>query len=243
MTCGPRIKQVAYDCLNWAFRYGVDMELLIRNPLGKVSRPKSKRKKINPFEAVEAGRIMTETADTRWHAFFVLSLACGPRQGELYGLEWAKLDLAAKTMLIDTQATDTGGKIDIRDPKTEAGTRLVSLPEIAVEALNKHRALQASEGLADSPLVFPAPRGKHMDKGRFRNRVWNPLLVRLGIGHRGAHHLRHTYATLALGAGVAPHIVSQILGHSRVSTTLDLYATALPSQSKEASAVMQRLFG
>jgi integrase len=72
--------------------------------------------------------------------------------------------------------------------------------------------------------------------------VWKKVLQRLKIQYRGFHHLRHTYATLALGAGVPVHVVSKVLGHARASTTLDIYAHVLEHQQTAAKQAMARLF-
>ncbi len=82
-----------------------------------------------------------------------------------------------------------------------------------------------------------------MRRTDFRVRRWNSLLKILGLDHRGLHHLRHMYATLALGARVPVHVVSRVLGHSKPSITLDIYAHVLASQQAEATDATRRLFG
>jgi integrase len=99
------------------------------------------------------------------------------------------------------------------------------------------------QGNAASPLVFCSPRGGILRRSDFRVRHWNPLLKLLGLDHRGMHHLRHTYATLALGTGVPVHVVARVLGHSKPSITLDIYSHVLSSQQAEATEAMRRLFG
>lgn len=242
-TAGDRTKQVCFDVLRLALTHGVHMEILSRNPTDKVERPRAKREEIRPFTPAEVVHILKATDGTRWHAAVVLGLSCGLRQGELFGLRWASVELRHAFLTISEQATDVSGKVHIRQPKTDAGRRTIALPKIAVDALSDHLAIQMREGLAGSELVFPAPRGGIARRGLFRTRFWVPLLAGLGIDHRGAHHLRHTYATFALGAGVPVHVVSQVLGHTKNSTTLDLYAKALPTQQAEAAAIMQRLLG
>ncbi len=79
-----------------------------------------------------------------------------------------------------------------------------------------------------------------MWRGDFRVKQWNPLLQLIDLEHPGFHNLRHTYATLTLGAGVPVHLVSRVLGHSKPSITLDIYSHVIPSQQSEA---MRRLFG
>jgi integrase len=62
------------------------------------------------------------------------------------------------------------------------------------------------------------------------------------LTERGFHHARHTYATLALTAGVPMHIVSSVMGHNKPSTTLDIYAQLLKGQASQSTAAFNRLF-
>ena len=71
-------------------------------------------------------------------------------------------------------------------------------------------------------------------KSNFRNHVWIPTLRAASIDYRGFHNLRHTYATLTLGAGVPVHVVSSILGHANASTTLNTYAHILDGMQSAA---------
>jgi integrase len=244
LTCGPRMKQLSYDVLRMACDYAADMELVHRNPCLKIDRPHCERKPIRPFTAQEVERIILGLAGSPWRAFAILCLTCGARQGELFGLKWGRVDIKNRKVFICEQATSTSGRVHVRKPKTKASTRNIDVTPAAAAALLDQKAARLAAGKAsDDDLVFPAPKGGYMDRDRFRTRVWKPLLKKLGIDHRGAHHQRHTFATLALGAGIPPHVVSAVLGHSKVSTTLDLYAHAIPSQVSEAVAVLQRLFG
>lgn len=239
--CGKRTKQLSFDTLRLAMEWAENMEKIRRNPCDKVERPASQREEIKPFEPQEVEAIINATQGHRFHAAVVLGFACGMRQGEMFGLPWSGVDLKAGKLKITQQLTDVNGILEIGRPKTEAGIRTITLPQMAVDALVGHQAIMLREGNAGSEYVFPSRLGKFTRRTLFAFRFWNPLLDRLKIDRRGAHHLRHTYATFALGAGVPLHVVSQILGHSKPTTTLDLYAKALPGQQAEAAKVMQKL--
>jgi integrase len=167
------------------------------------------------------------------------------RQGELFGLLWEHVDLPGGKLRIVQAAAEVAGKVSIRSPKTANSARVVELPPVAVKALKEHRAILMKEGNAGSDLVFPAPRGGLIPRSTFRHRYWLPILKHKNVGAapRGFHHTRHTYATLALGAGVPVHVVSRVLGHSKASTTLDIYAHVLQAHQTAATEAAQRLFG
>ena len=69
------------------------------------------------------------------------------------------------------------------------------------------------------------------------------MLKRAGLPHIRFHDLRHTAATLLLVQGIHPKIVSEMLGHSTVSMTLDTYSHVLPDMQRDATEAFDRLFG
>jgi integrase len=84
--------------------------------------------------------------------------------------------------------------------------------------------------------VFPNEVGKPIAAGNLLKRSFEPLLKKAGLPRIRFHDLRHTSATLLLGQGVHPKIVSEMLGHTRISTTLDLYSHVTPTMQREAAA-------
>jgi len=71
--------------------------------------------------------------------------------------------------------------------------------------------------------------------------AWRTLRVRAAVPAVRMHDLRHTAATLMLSRGVHPKIVSEMLGHSTVAITLDLYSHVTPTMQREAASVMNDL--
>jgi integrase len=167
------------------------------------------------------------------------------RRGEALGLRWRDLDLDAGRLSITQTLIAPDFKVQFSTPKTAKGRRSVALDSRTVAALREHRTRQAYEcELFDLPapeLVFMQPDGEpvhpHSLSEAFVRRAKEAKLPRLNL-----HGLRHTYATLALHAGVHPKIVSERLGHSSVSITLDVYSHAVPTMQESAAELVAALF-
>lgn len=243
---GTRRMQQCFETLSRALNAAVSMELIPRNPCRGIPKPKYERKTIDPFTADEARAIMEGAAlsdYSRMHPLFVLGFTTGMRIGEMFGLEWECVNFDDGTLRVERQAVTSKGKLIVKPPKSKASRRTIRLPQMAVDALNQRRADAMAEGLAACPIVFPGKRGAHWRNPAFGSRVWRPLLSRIGLRPRGVHHMRHTYATLTLGAGEPIHVVSAILGHADISVTLKTYAHAIPDQQHRAAETAQRVFG
>ena len=134
----------------------------------------------------------------------------------------------------------TRAGLAFKEPKTARGERVLALPRIAVQALLRHKGEQAEQRLLlglgpdEQALVCshldgsPIPPDYISDN--FRWRLDKAKLPRVRF-----HGLRHTCATLLLQEGVHPKVVSEMLGHSTVSITLDVYSHVLPSMQEEAA--------
>jgi integrase len=127
--------------------------------------------------------------------------------------------------------TYTRGRLG--SPKGNRG-RLVDMSPQTAEALGVRRSLlEADAALAGRPLspwVWPSPDGQPTDDRWLRGRIWEPLLRRAGLRHRGLHQLRHSYASLLLGKGVAPKYIQGQLGHASLAVTLAVYSHLLPGE-------------
>lgn len=131
-------------------------------------------------------------------------------------------------------------------PKTAKGRRLIALDLATVAALRAHRKAQLEERLAwggryeDNGLVFAWENGKPIHPDRL-SQQFDRYIEKLGLPDIRLHDLRHTYATLALRAGIHPKVVSERLGHSTISITLDTYSHAIPAMQEEAAEKVARL--
>lgn len=239
---------VVYEVLKTCLGAAVKMELVHRNPASQVSKPKHQKKEILPFEIDEVRRILKASESHRLHGLFVVAFHLGLRSGELFGLHWGDVDFEKGTIRIERQAIAPRGKLEIKSPKTRAGRRtLETLPPVVLNALRDRQALAMKEGLAGSEIVFPGARGAYLHGNTFSRRHWKPLLRKCGIKERGLHHIRHTFASMALvgGDGVEPsppHVVAQILGHSSPVVTMNVYAHLIEAAQSTAIERVARLF-
>lgn len=242
---GSRARQVAFQVLAYALEYAVHpMRLIAANPCSNVKPPKHTTKTMRPFEADEAKRIIDDAAGTRWAGFYSVAFGCGLRAGELFGLQWSDIDWTAATISIQRQALDHGGVVTIAVPKTKHSIRTINVPKVVMSALREHRSIQFRLGLAsDDQLVFPNLKGGPMCRANFYADEWKIRLVRCCLDHRGVHNTRHTFATLALLAGVPVAVVSKCLGHSSPAITMQVYSHCLPSAEKGAAIALDRLLG
>jgi integrase len=141
------------------------------------------------------------------------------------------------------------GRFIVNLPKTARGRRKIALTELAVAALKQHRERQTAEkeeaGVAwqENDLVFPSETGERMNGITLYRHRFLPLLKRAGLPLIRFHDLRHTSATLLLLQGVHPKVVSEMLGHSTVSITLDLYSHVLPDMQRDATRALDKLLG
>jgi integrase len=180
-------------------------------------------------------------------AAYVLAATTGLRRGELLGLRWRDLDLGAGRLSVTQTLVSVNYAVSFSTPKTAAGRRSVALDPATVAALRAHRVAVLEERLSlglgaptEDALAFTAIDGTPLHPGQFSDR-FDRLVKAAGVPRIRFHDLRHTHATLALRAGVHPKVVSERLGHSTISVTLDTYSHAIPAMQEEAAAKVAAL--
>lgn len=136
--------------------------------------------------------------------------------------------------------------IGVAEPKTERSRRTITLPALAVQALEAHRKRQLESRLAagrhwqEHGLVFTSRIGTPTD-GRNLHTEYKRILRAAGLPNVRFHDLRHTAATLLLAQGVSPRTIMETLGHSQISLTLNTYSHVLPSLQHEAARRMDAI--
>lgn len=247
-TTVNHLHAIVHKMLEQAMRWGV----LLRNVADLVDPPRIAEHEIRPFTLDQARALLAAARGDRWEAFYVLALHTGMRLGELLGLRWRDVDLARGSLQVrgSLQPAPIGeAGLVIGSPKTPRARRKIALTDAARAALLAHRARQHEERLwlgaawQDHDLVFPSTIGTAADPMHVLRRQFYPLLTRAGLPRARLHDLRHTAATLMLSDGVNVKVVSEMLGHADVSTTLRIYAHVLPDMQASAKAAIDRLYG
>lgn len=187
------------------------------------------------------------------YALFVTALFTGMRASELMALRWAAVDLGGKAIDVreaieqtkrrTVDGEKTGG-IRFKKPKSRAGARTVTLPDIVIEALRERRKEILEQRLAlglgklpDDALVFPAddggPRSVHVV-----SRAWRRAAKDMEIAGVSFHGLRHTHASQLIDAGVDIVTISRRLGHAKPDITLKVYAHLFKQRDDKAAAAI-----
>lgn len=179
-----------------------------------------------------------------------LALATGMRFGELIGLQWCNVDFTNNKIHIEKQivvTNDSQGYFDT--PKSMSSRRVISVDEEVLKDLKIFKNTQ--EKLVDflgekyknkEELVFTNCFGNHINRSNFNNRYFKKMLGEAGISSRfKIHNMRHTHATLLLKHGVNIKIVSERLGHSNPTVTLNVYAHVLKSMETTASDMWSKI--
>jgi integrase len=181
----------------------------------------------------------------RLYALWLLFATTGLRRGEALGLCWRDLDLDASTMAVTNARVSVEHDVVDSPPKSGRG-RAVALDGATVAALRAHRKQQAAEQLAYGPAyeksgyVFTWQDGRPLHPD-YVSKSFQDAAAKLDVQRIRLHDLRHTWASLALGAGVNPKVVSERLGHATVGFTLDVYSHVMPGLREDAAATVAAL--
>jgi integrase len=224
--------------------------LVVRNAAAAAKPPVPAKYEHTTWTAEQLARFLDSIQGERLAAAFVLLATTGMRRGEALGLRWGDVDLAVGRLSIVQTITTVRDKMVMSPPKTARSRRSVSLDSVTVAALRDHRRRQNEERLRvgeawsnTSDLVFTNEVGEPVHPSAF-SYSFESFVRHSGVPKIRLHDLRHTYATVALAAGVHPKIVSERLGHATIAVTLDLYSHVTPAIDAEAAAlVASKIFG
>lgn len=201
--------------------------LLAKNPAAAVKRPGVERAEAKHLDQGAVAQVLAAADGSRYHPALVLIAATGLRRGEVLALAWDRVDLDAAVLKVAATIGRIGGQLVISAPKTERSRRTVPLSTAVVDLLRKHKAAQAAERLRagnqwqDSGLVFTTELGGPVDPRNLLRVVETAAKV-AGVD-TDLHTIRHSAAVAWLEAGVHIKAVADLLGHSSVAITGDIY--------------------
>lgn len=227
--------------------------LVARNVVASAQPPRARRPQIATWSVDELSSALEHMRGSRLFMPVLLLATTGMRRGEVLGLRWSDINLDGSTLMIQQSRTAVNGAPVVSDPKTAGSRRSVWLDDLTVAELRAHYEAQQEERRAagdawedDEDWVFRDEIGRPLHPDRF-SRAFSLAVDDLAaddiVRKIRLHDLRHSYATHALAAGVHPKVVSDRLGHSGISITLDLYSHVTPALGREAAdAVAGQLF-
>jgi integrase len=241
----PRTVRYLHTILNKALSDAFRAGHILANP-GAAADPPSPRATRAPvfpvWSPAELARFLESAKEDPHYIAFHLAAATGLRRGELLGLRWCDIDASTGELHVVQTVIEVGHEARISPPKTERSRRLVALDAKTCELLAHHRATAAGQTakLDDYGLVFCTSSGDPIHPALF-SYYFQRRVSLAGVQRIRLHDLRHTHATHALRAGVHPKVVSERLGHSTITITLDTYSHVLPSMQREAAEAVAAL--
>ncbi len=212
------------------------------NPAGAVKLPQQEKPEIKYLSAAEAAIFLATAKDSKHFAAFFLALNTGMRRGELLGLRWQDLDLAACQLTVKQGLVRVSGQgLVFQEPKTKLSNRVINIGPAVVQVLKEHKKKQAEARLMAGgaydekglDLVFANELGEPICPRAF-TRVFERLIKKAGLDVT-FHGLRHTFATIALEQGVDVKTIQETLGHHSAAFTMDVYSSVTAKMKKEAA--------
>lgn len=230
--------------------YAIKMDMLSDNPCRRITIPKGSKKerKILSIKETEEFLKLLATATLKWRTFFTLDIYSGMRRGEMLGLEWKDIDFETGVVHIQRTSNYTKARGIYTDTtKTENSVRFIKLPPEVLAILEQFRAEQEKEKQRlgskwiENDRLFTKWNGLPMNPQTPYGWL-KKFCEKHGMPFCGIHSFRHLHASLLIGAGIDTTTVSGILGHSQVSTSLNIYGHMFrENQVKACNAVAEAL--
>jgi integrase len=231
-----------------------ERESLVMRNVAHLSNPaKLDAPERRSLTVTQARTLLGAAEPDRLSAAYLVMLTYGLRRGEALGLQWDDVDLDGGTIQIrravkrvknrTREPGEPSTRLAIGDVKTKRSRRQVPLNEQVTQALRAHRTRQLEERLAcgpgwqDTGFVFTTPIGTVVDPDNFGH-YFSKLTKKAGLGHWHLHELRHSAVSIMLALDVPLHIASEVVGHSSIAITKDIYGHLLGGEKQSAANAM-----
>lgn len=234
----------AYTILHSFFKMAYLGDMISRNPMDKVERPKPRKDEVKDdgplaFTPAEVQKILTglEKEPLKWQALVHLLIDTGIRRGECCALRWKDIDFATGAITIARNLCYTSSKGVYLDTPKNGHTRTVYAGDHTLALLRQLRNDQAAKAI--STYVFTQEASPEPMHPQSPTRYLKKFSKRYGVPGLHPHKLRHTFASIAITNGADVASVSEALGHSDSATTLRMYTHANQESISQASQIVR----
>lgn len=240
-----------YTTINTLLNYAVKMQFIDRNPNFNITPPKlvKKEKSFYDIDNVRKLLIAIENESIKVKTIIHLALDSGCRRGELTGLEWEDINFNKLTCTINKVTQVFKNKIIEKPmPKNNSSLRTIDLTPDTIELLREYKEYQderknrLGNKWKNSKKIFTTNEGANMYPST-PNSMLNDILVKYNLPHMNFHGLRHTSCSLQLLSVESKDYikVSKRIGHSSLSTTLNVYNHIIDNDNKEMIEKMNNI--
>jgi integrase len=235
----------AHRLLSKALKEAVRFNFVLRNVAATESPPKVNREEVQIVGGDRLDEMLEKLKGNAIYPKAIVSLFCGLRRGEVLALRWRHVDLDSKILQVREALEQTKAHgIRVKAPKSKAGRRDVTMPDIVIETLREQRRAQLElrlrlgiGKLLDDDLLFPTLDGG-LPSSVYLTKEWTRAAAQIGTPDIRFHALRHTHASQLIDAGVDVVTISKRLGHSTPNVTLAVYAHMFKVSDDECAAAI-----
>lgn len=238
------IEVIFNSALDRAFK----LRMIPENPNIFTALPPKEKYEAKVLTREEVERIVVEAKEEELYPIVVTTVYTGMRKGEVMALNWENVNFKERKIYVknslcrvyDEQPGEDGRyrvSYQILEPKTKKSIRMIPMLDEVYTALKEQKrrqeVLKAAQGnqYLDQGLVFTDEKGNHLYQREFMDK-YHQFLKKYRITDVRFHDLRHTFATLLIESDVSMKLVQELLGHSTITTSMDIY-THVSDQMKE----------
>ena len=240
-----------YVLINEGLKRAVKLKLIKYNPAQAIDSPQPEKYKAPVMNEIDLLKILNVLKEDYFMYVFVkTALKTGMRRSELLGLEWNDVDFKKGFIKVrKTLLKVNGGSVHLNQTKNESSRREIKMSNDLINILKSFKKRQNELKLLLGPeydntknFVFSKPDGKNYNP-RTISRKFEKAVKKANLPSKyTVHTLRHTFATINLKNKVPAKIVQDMLGHSKISTTLDIYSHTDLDMQKIAVEKLDEIF-
>ncbi len=238
--------------MNLVLEQAVKNDIISKNPCKAIILPKDAKKEVRFLNIEEQNRLIMASKGYRLGIVTQLAIWTGMRLGEVLGLKWEDVDFNNRTLSVKRtinrlknydDIAETKTKIVIDTPKTKNAIRTIPLSNIAFEGLMVHKRIQdgeiefAGSSYIKDGFIFANELGAPIEPRSYQD-IFKLIVADAGLEDIHFHLLRHSFASNGITLGISPKIISEILGHSDITTTLNIYSHVVNEVKFEAMELM-----
>lgn len=237
-----------YNLISVMLKQAKKWKIIEYNPNEDATRPKLVKRKRHFYDNEQAIHLLEclSNESIKVKTLITLALYTGARKSELCAIRWSDIDFIEQTLYIDNSLKVIDGVVDEEKAKTEYSVRHIDLGNDIITLLKEYKEWQDSyinemgSQWVGTDRVFTAINGKHMHPDT-PNKILQKVLAKYNLPKLTFHELRHTCASILNSYGIDPKTISEQLGHSDTSITMNIYTHSFESKKKESAKVFDRL--
>ncbi len=242
--------------INSALNQAIKLRMISENPNLYTTIPKKQRYEAKVLSKEDVEKILHMAKSEYLYPIIITTVYTGLRKGEVMALKWENIDFSEKKIhvknslcRIEDEEPDANGHrhahYEILEPKTRKSIRTIPMLDVVYEALLEQKQRQendknlAKDMYNDQGLVFANPFGIYYDQRVFHDK-YHQFLEKYDLPIIRFHDLRHTFATLLIESDISMKIVQELLGHSTITTSMDIYTHVSDEKKEQALKVLMK---